>query len=179
MTADVPIFPEPPESLPRATFVGRFGGVYEDSPWIAEALWDAGLTAAHGTLDGLATALATIVAKAGRDRRLALIRAHPDLAGKAALAGAVTEESQGEQASAGLDRCSPEELRRFHDLNAAYKAKFGFPFVLAVKGLDRGAILGAFEARLAHDPETEFATALDQIDRIARLRLEALTAGAR
>lgn len=176
MAADSTDFRESPTGLTRAAFVARFGGIYEDSPWIAEALWDAGLTPAHGTLDGLASALAGIVAGAGRARQLALIRAHPDLAGKAALAGAVTEESQGEQAAAGLDRCSPAELRRFHDLNAAYKARFGFPFILAVKGLDRAAILAAFEARLAHDPETEFATALAQIDRIARLRLTALTA---
>ena len=115
-----------------------------------------------------------MAAAAPRAERLALLRGHPDLAGKAAVAGDLTAESRGEQASAGLDRCNPEEFQRLQALNAAYKEKFGFPFILAVKGLTREAILAAFEARLAGAPDAEFATALAQVDRIARLRLAVL-----
>lgn len=165
---------EMPGSMGRDAFVARFGGVYEDSPWIAERLWHRGLGETANSAAGLATALAAIVAEAGIDEKLALIRAHPDLAGKAAVAGEMTEESKGEQASAGLDHCSREELARFQELNRAYKTKFGFPFILAVKGRNRQQILAAFEARLSNAPEAEFAEALRQIDQIALLRLEAL-----
>ena len=103
-----------------------------------------------------------------------LVRAHPDLAGKAALAGALTADSTAEQAGAGLDRCSPEELAEFHALNTAYKEKFGFPFIVAVKGLTRHDILEQFRRRLENDAATELATAFEQIHKIARLRLEAL-----
>ena len=162
--------------MTRADFLARFGGIYEDSPWVPERLWQAGLTATHDRLEGLHGALAAVVAEASRAEQLALIRAHPDLAGRAALAGEVTVDSRAEQASAGLDSCTPEELRRFQELNAAYKAKFGFPYILAVKGRTRGEILADFERRLGNEPEAEFTEALRQIDRIALLRLESLTA---
>ena len=165
-----------PSAMTRADFLAHFGGIYEDSPWVAERLWQAGLTAAHDRLEGLHAGLAAVVAKAGRAELLALIRAHPDLAGRAALAGEVTADSRAEQASAGLDSCTPEELHRFQELNTAYKAKFGFPYILAVKGRSRGEILADFEQRLGNDPVAEFAEALRQIDRIALLRLESLTA---
>ncbi|MBA3519217.1 MAG: 2-oxo-4-hydroxy-4-carboxy-5-ureidoimidazoline decarboxylase [Rhizobiales bacterium] len=166
------------EPLPRdmslLEFVARFGGVYEHSPWIAEALYRRGLTPAEDTPDGLAAAMADVLSGADNDSKLALIRAHPDLAGRAAIAGALTEASKTEQAGAGLDRCSPEEYRRFQAMNEAYKAKFRFPFILAVGGKTRHDILAAFEARLGNDRDTEFRTALEQIDRIARLRLDTM-----
>ncbi len=155
-------------------FVARFGGVYEHSPWIAETLFRRGLTPAEDTPAALAAAMADVLSGADNDSKLALIRAHPDLAGRAAIAGALTEASKAEQAGAGLDRCTPEEYRRFQELNEAYKAKFGFPFILAVAGRTRQEILAAFEARLGNAPDAEFQTALEHIDRIARLRLLAM-----
>jgi OHCU decarboxylase len=167
-------FNPPPREMTRETFVTRFGGVYERSPWIAEAAHARGLSPAEDTPEGLAAALAEVLAEADRDSKLALIRAHPDLAGRAAIAGDLTEASRSEQASAGLDRCTPEEFRRFHELNEAYKAKFGFPFILAVAGKTRHDILAAFEARVGNDRDAEFRTALEEIGKIARIRVEAL-----
>ena len=164
----------PPRSLDRAAFVARFGGIYEHSAWIAEALFERGLTAAEDSAEGLQAAMAALVEAAGREAKLALLRAHPDLAGKLAVAGALTADSTAEQAGAGLDRCSPEEFERFQALNARYRARFGFPFILAVKGKRRAEILEAFESRVENPPETEFATALEQVHRIALLRLKAL-----
>ncbi len=163
-----------PRDMSRQEFVARFDGVYEHSPWIAEALFDRGLTAAEDTPEGLAAALAAVLASAGEDAKLALIRAHPHLAGRAAISGDLTAASKSEQAGAGLDRCTPEEYRRFQELNDAYKQKFGFPFILAVAGKSRHDVLAAFEARLDNDPIVEFRTALAEIDAIARLRLQAM-----
>lgn len=160
--------------MSRAEFVARFGGVYEHSPWIAGAAHDRGLSPEHDDPATLAAAMAEIVAVADAAAKLALICAHPDLAGRAAIAGDLTSSSKSEQAGAGLDRCSPEEYRRFQELNDAYKAKFGFPFVLAVAGRGRREILENFEARLANSRADEFAEALRQIDRIARIRIEAM-----
>lgn len=169
---DVRLIDPKPSTMTREAFVARFGDIYEHSPWVAEAVWGAAGPAPDcDTAAGLATAMAKVLAAAPREAKLALIRAHPDLAGKAALAGELTPESAGEQSGAGLDRCSPAEFARFQQLNAAYKAKFGFPFVIAVRGLGRAEILAAFERRVANDAETEFVTALEQINRIARLRL--------
>lgn len=162
--------------MTREDFVARFGGVYEHSPWIAEAVWDAGLTPEHDTVAGLAAAMAAVLAGARREAKLALIRAHPDLAGRAAIAGELTDASRDEQQGAGLDRCTPAEYQRFQALNGEYKSRFGFPFILAVAGLGRHDILAAFETRIGNPPEAEFEEALRQIDRIARLRLAALTA---
>jgi OHCU decarboxylase len=117
--------------------------------------------------------MAEVLEGANEEAKLALIRVHPDLAGRAAIGGELTDASRSEQAGAGLDRCTPEEYRRFQELNAAYKAKFGFPFILAVAGKTRRNILDAFESRIGNDDETEFRTALDQIDLIARFRLQA------
>jgi 2-oxo-4-hydroxy-4-carboxy-5-ureidoimidazoline decarboxylase len=163
-----------PRALDREAFLARFGGVYEHSPWIAAARFDAGLDARHDTAEGLSEALAAIVEAAPEAARLALLRAHPDLAGRLAVAGALTASSAAEQAGAGLDRCTPEQFARFTALNAAYTARFGFPFIIAVRGLDRARILAAFETRAANDPATEFATALAQVHRIALLRLRQL-----
>jgi len=170
-SAEQAAFAEPPSGLIRADFVARFGGIYEHSPWVAERLWDSGLSGVHDRVAGLKVAMAAIVDGADRDVKMALIRTHPDLAGRLAIAGELTAASTSEQASAGLDQCTPEELTRFKELNEAYKARFDFPFIMAVKDRSRQEILAAFEARLGNSPEQEFGTALAEIHKIAGLRL--------
>ncbi len=160
--------------MERADFLARFGGVFEHSPWIAEAVFDRGLGPETDSAEGLHRAMCAVLRAAPRERKLALIRAHPDLAGRLARRGALTEASRGEQASAGLDACSEEEFARFTELNARYREKFGFPFVMAVKGRCRREILAAFARRIANDPETEFQTALAEIEKIALFRLREL-----
>ncbi len=160
-----------PSRLDREAFVATFGGVYEHSPWIAEAAWDAGLTPAHDDARSLHAVLSAIVDAAGREAQLALLRAHPDLAGKLAVRGELTAESTGEQASAGLDQCTPDEFEAFQSLNERYKENFGFPYILAVKGRNRAEILENFQSRIDNAPEVEFAEALAQVHRIAELRL--------
>lgn len=169
-------FATPPAALSRDAFLARFAGVWEKTPWIAEAAWTRGLGPETATPAGLAAAMAAEVDAAPREARLALLRAHPDLAGRLALAGKLTEESQREQAGAGLDACTPEELAEFTALNTRYVERFGFPFIIAVKGLHRAEILAIFRRRVENDPEAEFAEALAQVERIARLRLETLAA---
>jgi 2-oxo-4-hydroxy-4-carboxy-5-ureidoimidazoline decarboxylase len=164
----------PPSGLDRTQFVALYGRVYEHSPWIAEALWGAGLKPEHDTVEGLQQALAAIVDAASRELQLELLNAHPDLAGRLAVRGELTVESSSEQASAGLDKCSPEEFRRFTELNEAYKRKFPFPFIMAVKGKSRAEILEAFERRIHHDEAAEFQTALAEVHKIALLRLRDL-----
>ncbi len=164
--------PGNPLELERADFVARFGHVFEHSPWIAAAAFDAGLPADADTAEGLHRALCAALGAAQDDRKRDLINAHPDLAGRLARAGSLTAESTGEQAGAGLDRLSDEEYDRFTALNTAYREKFGFPFIMAVKGCGKADILAAFEARVGNTPEAEFATALAQIERIALLRLK-------
>ena len=163
-----------PRRLTRDAFVARFGHVFEHSPWIAEAAFDAGLPADAGTADGLHRALCAALRAAPEDRQRALIDAHPDLAGRLARAGALTAESTEEQASAGLDQVTNDEFARFTALNEAYKTKFGMPFIMAVRGRGKAEILAAFEARIENDRDTEVATALAQIERIALLRLAEL-----
>lgn len=165
---------ELPSRQSRAAFVARFGGVWEHSPWIAEGTFDAGLTSAHDTADGLHAAMVAVMRTAAEPAQLALIRAHPDLAGKLAAAGRLTAESTGEQASAGLDRLTDAERAEFTRLNDAYKARFGFPFIIAVKGRSKTEIRDAFVARLQNDAAAEFAEALAQVERIALLRLKDL-----
>ncbi len=143
----------------RADFLARFGPVYEASPWVAEACWPPPAD--------LQAAMRAVVDGAPREAKLALIRAHPELASRAKMADASVKE----QSAAGLDQCSPAEFDAFQRLNAAYNARFGFPFIFAVKGASRAEVLAAFEARLANDPETEFQTAITQIHRIAGFRL--------
>ena len=162
----------PPGALDRAGFMARYGGVYEHSPWIAEAVWDAG--AVPDGVAALAGAMAARVELAGAEAQLALLCAHPDLAGKLAVRGELTVESTSEQAGAGLDHCSLAEFEAFQRLNTVYKAHFGFPFILAVKGHDRAGILEEFRRRADNDRATEFREALNQVHRIARLRLQAL-----
>ena len=167
-------FKQPPSSLDRDGFVALYGRVYEHSPWIAETLWSAGLRPEHDTVEGLHRDLAAIVDAAPRDRQLALLSAHPDLAGRLAVRGALTAESTAEQASAGLDKCTPEEFQRFTALNAAYKRRFPFPFIMAVKGRSRSEILAAFERRIRNTEAVEFRTALSEVHKIALLRLRDL-----
>ena len=159
------------EELPRLErdrFVALFGGVFEHAPWVAEQAFEAGpfdgVEALHG-------AMVDAMRRAPRAQQLALVRAHPDLAGRAAIRGELTPASSVEQASAGLDQCTPAELERFRELNDRYKRKFRFPFIMTVKGRRRDEILAAFERRLSNSAEVEFDEALDQIARIARLRL--------
>ena len=160
-----------PSQLTRTLFVERFGGVYEHSPWVAAGAYDAGLSTAD-TAEALAKALAAAAAKGTAEQKRALIEAHPDLAGKLSLAKTLTANSTREQASAGLDRLTPDKLRRFTELNDAYRTRFGFPFIMAVKGRSTADILAAFQRRLANDADTETTTALAEIDQIAALRLK-------
>lgn len=155
--------------MQRLEFVGRYGGIYEHSPWVAELVYD------HGDISSnLAEQLRACVDDAPVETKLALIRAHPNLAGKAAVAGELSDSSTEEQARARLDQCSAEEFEQFQSLNDAYHSKFGFPFVMAVRASNRQEILAAFAARLDNDHDTEFATAIAEIHKIARLRLDAL-----
>jgi OHCU decarboxylase len=160
-----------PSGMSRALFLELFGDVFERSAWIAEGAHAAGLTTAQDSAEGLHAAMLQVLSGATRDQRLALICAHPDLAGRLKLAD-LTPDSQSEQASAGLDSLTEEERDRFLALNDAYKQRFGFPFIMAVKGRSKHEILAAFEQRLDHDAEQEFETAMAQIERIALLRLK-------
>jgi 2-oxo-4-hydroxy-4-carboxy-5-ureidoimidazoline decarboxylase len=163
-----------PSTMTLEDFLDAFGGVYEHSPWIAEAVYADGLTRDQDTMAGLHNALRTAVDDADRDHQLALLQAHPDLAGKLAVAGELTQESTAEQASAQLDRCTVEEFAEFQSLNDKYKSSFGFPYILGVRGRNRQEILENFRSRVYNDPDTEFAEALRQVHRIALLRIEAL-----
>ncbi len=167
-------FATPPATLGRTAFVARFGGVYEHSPWIAEAAFEAGLTAAANSAEGLSELLRAQVEAGGAERQMALLRAHPDLAGKLAVADELTAASAAEQQGAGLAACTAEEFERFQRLNAAYREKFGFPFILAVAGHRRSEILEIFQGRLGNDRDTEIREALEQVHRIALLRLRVL-----
>ncbi len=159
--------------LTEKEFIKVFGGVYEHSPWVAKAAFPLLAQSPDCTS---ATCLASLMSKVMRaasyEQRLELIRAHPDLAGKAALAGSLTEASRSEQKGAGLDQCSKTELSEFTRLNTAYTKRFGFPFIIAVKGHNRSSILQAMASRLQNMPEDEFAEALNQIDLIAGFRIE-------
>jgi chitin deacetylase len=158
--------------MDRATFVARYGGIFEHSPWIAERAFDLELGPAHDSAVGLHNALARVFRSASRDERLAVLRAHPDLAGKLAQAKRLTQESTSEQASAGLDALTDDERHAFERLNAEYVARHGFPFIIAVRDHTKTGILRAFKTRIANDAETEFSTACAQVERIAALRLK-------
>jgi 2-oxo-4-hydroxy-4-carboxy-5-ureidoimidazoline decarboxylase len=156
-----------PPSMSKDAFIDRFGSVYENSAWVAEAVWPdyaAGRLTRPGSI---AEAMRHVVEAAPHEQKLDLIRAHPELASRARMADASVKE----QAGAGLDQCTPEEFEAFQRLNKAYKIRFGFPFIVAVKGMTRQDILAIFERRLANDPELEFDTAISQIHRIAGYRL--------
>ena len=161
-----------PSTMDRATFVARFGSIYEHSPWVAEAAHALELGPAHDSAKGLANAMARAFRAASPEARRDVLRAHPDLAGKLAAAKRLTPESTNEQASAGLDALTDSERTRFERLNRAYVAKHGFPFIIAVRDNTKASIMAAFETRLANDSATEFATACAQVERIAELRLK-------
>ncbi len=161
-----------PSQMSRADFVARFGGIFEHSPWIAERAWALELGAAHDTAAGLHNAMARMFRSATEQERLGVLNAHPDLAGKLAAAKRLTAESSAEQASAGLDALTDAERARFGELNTAYVARHGFPFIIAVRDHTKASIMAAFALRLNNDRATEFATACAQVERIARLRLE-------
>jgi 2-oxo-4-hydroxy-4-carboxy-5-ureidoimidazoline decarboxylase len=156
---------------PRDEFIRALGGIFEHTPWIAERAFAA---RPFASVDELHRAMMAAFAAAPHDVKLALICAHPELAGKEAAAGTMTADSVGEQASAGLDRCTPDELARLRSANHAYRDKFGFPFVMAVKGRSRQEILAELASRTGGKREAEFARCLEEIGKIARLRLDAM-----
>ncbi len=158
--------------MSASSFVTRFGGIYEHSSWVAERA-EPHLQEEVAAGD-IARVMADCVDNASAERQLELIRAHPDLAGKAQVAGNLTVDSTTEQASAGLDRCTADEYEQFQTLNGRYKEKFGFPFVMAVRNSSRRQILDTFERRLQNEYDDEFEAALVEIHKIARLRLEAM-----
>jgi 2-oxo-4-hydroxy-4-carboxy-5-ureidoimidazoline decarboxylase len=156
-------------AMPAADFVAAFGDVAEHSPWVA------GKAAARRPFADRAAMIAAFqdaIGEAGADAQRALLEAHPDLAGRAAIAGDLTDDSRREQAGAGLDRLTAEEFARFTVLNTAYRETFGIPFIFAVLGADKHQILAAFEERLGNAADVEFATALQQVCRIVSFRLE-------
>ncbi len=163
---------ERPSLMDRAAFVARFGGVFEHSPWVAERAFALELGPAHDSATGLHNALCRVFRSAPAGDRLGVLTAHPDLAGKLAQAKRLTADSSREQASAGLDALTDAERETFQRLNAAYVARHGFPFIIAVRDNTKASILAAFETRLANDQATEFATACAQVERIAALRLK-------
>ena len=165
-----------PSQMDKHAFVARFGSIFEHSPWIAERAFDGELGPANDTAVGLHSALAIQFRLATLDERLGVLQAHPDLAGKLAVAKSLTAQSTAEQAGAGLDALTNGERKTFTALNKSYTEKFGFPFIIAVKGLRKEQILAAFQDRVNSDRETEFSTACQQVERIARLRLEDLLA---
>jgi 2-oxo-4-hydroxy-4-carboxy-5-ureidoimidazoline decarboxylase len=146
-------------------FLEVYGAIFEDSPWVAARAWERGPFASTDALHG---AMVEEVERATSAEQLALLRAHPDLGARAKM----TAASAGEQSAAGLDALSPNEFARLSDLNTAYRTKFGFPFILAVKGANKREIIAALEVRLLNSPEEEFREALRQVYRIARFRLE-------
>jgi 2-oxo-4-hydroxy-4-carboxy-5-ureidoimidazoline decarboxylase len=157
------------DAMSPADFVAAFGDIAEHSPWVAERAAGA---RPFSNREAAIVAFANAVMSADEETQLALLNAHPDLAGRAAIAGDIGADSRAEQAGAGLDTLSPEEFERFTELNTAYRETFGFPFILAVRGATKYDILGAFEARIGNDRETELSTALQQVCRIMRFRLE-------
>jgi OHCU decarboxylase len=172
---ELPRIPVRPEHIvgldPEEVFVARYGPVFEHSPWVARSAWARGPFAG---VDDLHAALVAVVREAPRERQLVLIRAHPELAGHEARAGELTQASATEQASAGLDRLTAQELERWRALNRAYRERFDFPLVVCVREHTKASIMGWGEERLGHDHEEEVAVALGEIAKIARLRLEEL-----
>jgi len=152
----------------REDFCNAVGFAFENSPWIARQAWE---KRPFASVDEMHAAMVAIVERAPEEKRIELIAAHPDLAGRVAREGRLTPASQDEQSSAGLDRLSKEELERFERLNEAYRARFSFPFVICARENTKGSILAALESRAQNDRTTEVSTALREIAKIARLRL--------
>jgi 2-oxo-4-hydroxy-4-carboxy-5-ureidoimidazoline decarboxylase len=160
-------------SLSCSEFVGLFGGVFEHSPWIAELTW---AKRPFASVEQLHSELCDTVTMSGAEKQLALLRAHPDLVGRLAQENQLTKESTREQASAGLDRLTPGEVAQFQRNNAAYHERFGFPFIICARLNKKEAILAGFSRRLDHSREQEIKTALEEVYKIAELRLHDLTA---
>jgi 2-oxo-4-hydroxy-4-carboxy-5-ureidoimidazoline decarboxylase len=158
----------PINAMDRAAFVQKFGGIFENSPWVAEQAWG---KKPFATLDDMHAAMVAVAKYAPAPVQLALLQSHPDLAGKEAQAGAMTASSVAEQASAGLNALSHAEMTQMSDLNAAYRKKFGFPFIIAVRMYSKEGILFEFNRRLQNDTQTEFANDLQNVYVITRLRL--------
>ena len=163
-----------PHELSRTAFIATFGSIYEHSPWVAETLYDQGLGKGDSNPTKLAGRMAAIVDMASDERQMALLCSHPELAGKLAISESLTAESKAEQASAQLDQCSGEEFAEFQTLNQRYQQTFGHPFIIAVRGLDRAGILAAFRKRVNHSAHIEFHTALAEVHKIAKSRLDQL-----
>lgn len=158
-------------ALSQADFTAALGDIFEHSPWIAEATWP---RRPFASVEELHAQLCATLAAADLTAKLTLIRAHPELAGKLAIRGELTDASTREQAGAGLNLCSPEEFARLTELNSAYNTRFGFPFILAVRGHDRSSIIANMAQRIDNERAVEIATALAQIERIAGFRLRDL-----
>lgn len=163
-----------PSRMTKDEFVERFGGIFEHSPWIAERAFQLELGPAHDCAAGVHNVLCRMFRSANGEERLGVLKAHPDLAGKLAQAGRLTAESTSEQASAGLDLLTDDERETFKGLNTAYVAKHGFPFIIAVRDNDKSSILAAFHRRIENDGPAEFKEACNQVERIARHRLQDL-----
>ncbi|WP_289041040.1 allantoinase PuuE [uncultured Aliiroseovarius sp.] len=165
---------ERPSQMDKERFVSLYGSIFEHSPWIAERAFDLELGPAHDSAAGVHNALSRAFRTASEDERLGVLTAHPDLAGKLAAAGELTEESTSEQAGAGLDYLTDEERETFTKLNTTYVDKHGFPFIIAVRDHDKASILANFHTRIDNDRDTEFAEACRQVERIAQFRLKDL-----
>ena len=155
--------------MEAAEFVATFGDIAEHSPWVAE---EAAARRPFANLEAMIAAFQARIGEAGVDRQHELLRAHPDLAGRAAITGELTEDSAREQSTAGLDRLTSAEFARFTALNQAYRERHGIPFILAVRGATKHDILAAFEDRVDNAPDEELVRALEQVCRIVRFRLE-------
>lgn len=155
-------------ALDRPDFVAALGHLFEGPPWIVETAWDA---RPFATLDDLQSKLVAVMEAAPVERQVALIQAHPDLVGRAALAGTLTPASTGEQAAAGLDSLTSGEIATFTRLNAEYRERFGFPFVICARENKKDSILTGFAQRMSHTRDEEITTALGEIAKICRLRL--------
>lgn len=165
-------FPIPLNDVNRMAedeFVATFGDVAEHSPWVAAQAADRRPFASRAAM---IAAFVDAVAHADRARQRALLLAHPDLAGRAAVAGDITRDSKNEQKSAGLDTLTPDEFRRFTEQNTTYRERHGIPFIFAVRGATKHDIMQGYAARVGNAPEVEFRTALEQVGRIVRFRLE-------
>ncbi len=163
-----------PHLLDRQSFLDQFSGVFEHSAWVAEGAFELELGPAHDSAAGLHNAMCRVFRSGGYDAQLGVLKAHPDLAGKLAQAKRLTDDSTSEQSSAGLDALTDAERAQFETMNRAYTNKHGFPFIIAVRDHDKAGILRAFQRRIDHSTHTEFDEACRQVERIARLRLEAL-----
>ena len=163
-----------PSRLETEDFVAAYGAIYEHSPWVAETVAKSGLSKADDDYQMLAIRMAKVVDASPNQAKLALLNAHPQLVTALKADDDLAPASRDEQSSAGLDQCTPQEYEAFTTLNERYRNQFGFPFIIAVRGLGRGEILQALRQRVANSPEAEFTTALGQVHRIAQLRLEAM-----